>query len=221
MSRIYDIDCVDIPNTFSTADEYHRHLLSMIDVDREGSLDLLYRSVYKFILKQLYKYEELDSVENLICYGSITFMKTVESYDLEGNVPFLGYYSICLRNEIYNDYLERKMENGKVVYEARNEISIDEPICDNQSLLDILESNEPIDLGIMYKETLGRVFGYIDNMNVKEEHKKIFKYYLRCNLRGESVSYEKIGLKFNMTRSGVCRVISKVKNILIPYLEND
>lgn len=205
------INCIDIPKEFGNIDEYHRFLLSGIDKDREECLDLLYRSSYKYMINQLGKYHEFDTVDNLMCYGNVSFMKAVEGYDVGRNNSFLAFFNICLRNEIYNDYLCRYMVDGKRYSIIKKTISYDD------GMLEFLDNGVSIENDVIYKELLKGLYEYIERIEDNELHRDVFRYYIRFKLSGRTIKYENMVEKFGISKGYISKIINKMKDKIELY----
>lgn len=198
-------------NNFGNINEYYKELLGRLDEDRESTLEELYKSIYGFMISQLGKYREFDTIDNLMCYGNVSFMKAVEGYDINSSVGFLGYYSICLRNDIYDDYLYKYMKDGKKYWIIKKSYSLEEGY-------EVADDRVSIEDDVIYKDKLKGLYKYIDGLEDSELHKDIIKFYIRGRLSGRDIGYDEVCKKFNISKGYVSKIINKMRIKVEDYL---
>ena len=219
-NRYYNIKCTDVPKDYDCANDYHIYLVGKIqrNIDREHNLDVLYRVIYRFIIKQLHKYKCLDSIDNLLAYASTCFMEAVFGFKIDGGSSFLNYFNVCLRNEIQQAYYNRDFSGGDIKYIKKEALSLDYE-WDNKSMLDFMIDTGDIDSSLMYKELLGELFGYIDGTGYSELDKSVIKYYVRHKLRDKEITYDMIGNRFGISKGYVSKIINKMKLVIKEYID--
>lgn len=219
-NRYYNIKCTDVPKDYDCANDYHIYLVGKIqrNIDREHNLDVLYRVIYRFIIKQLHKYKCLDSIDNLLAYASTCFMEAVFGFKIDGGSSFLNYFSVCLRNEIQQAYYNRDFSGGDIKYIKKEALSLDYE-WDNKSMLDFMIDTGDIDSSLMYKELLGELFGYIDGTGYSELDKSVIKYYVRHKLRDKEITYDMISKRFGISKGYVSKIINKMKLVIKEYID--
>lgn len=218
----YDVKCYNLPKEFKTPGDFHSHLINKIknnNENKEEYLDILFRNTYKYIYKQLMKYSNIDGVDELMPYASMSFMKAVESYKVESETPFLAFYKVCLKNEIYGAYFHRKYVKGKYIYIRKNDnISLDFNYAqDNDgrenNLTNILiDNNCNTEEEFAINQVINNLDTFINEMKASELSKKIIKTHITHNLNGEKVTYEEIAKSLGISKSYVTRVIDKMKD---------
>lgn len=220
-NRYYNIKCTDVPKDYDCANDYHIYLVNKIQkgIDREYNLDILYRVIYRFIIKQLHKYKCLDSIENLLAYASTCFMEAVFGFRVDGGSSFLNYFSVCLRNEIQQAYYNRDFSGNNITYIKKEALSLDYE-WDNKSMLDFMIDTGEIDGSLLYKEMLGDLYKYIDSTSNSELDKSVIKYYIRHKLKDRDITYDMIGERFDISKGYVSKIIKRMKLVIKEYMDN-
>ncbi|MEG1597336.1 MAG: sigma-70 family RNA polymerase sigma factor [Bacilli bacterium] len=232
----YDIKVNDMPKEFNNYGEYHDYLIYKIqnNIDKEENLDILFRNCYRFIYMKIGSYVNVtkDKSELMSC-ASVSFMKSVNSYDHSNGSSFLNFLNKCMRNEIicafykneYNDKTNKRSRTMKKELKDHLKVELDKP----QS---VGNSGESINISDMIKDDrvdvemecesnimLREVFDIINKEKMNDKQKEVCIDYFNCIANDSYTTHRQLAKRHNVSQSYVNRIINRFTEKLKMYIK--
>jgi len=139
--------------------------------DKESRNNLI-KSNMRLVLSHVRKYvKKYDDYEDFVSVGTIGLIKAVDTFDLSKNVQFSTYACKCIDYEIFK-YIR---SNNKVVS------SLNEPLCDEFTLEDTIESDVDIVGDFEKKAILNQIKDIISELSEKQRRVMLLRFGLLDN----------------------------------------
>lgn len=197
-------------------EEESYHINKMLEGDI-NSRNILIEHNLRLVAHIVKKYNEKgDNLDDLISIGTIGLIKAIDSFSNSNGAKLATYAARCVDNEILMHYRNNK--------KTSKDVSLDESIGFDKegneiTMVDVLKTPEP---------------DYVDEINTKDDIKKLEKYMSILTEREKSIIIKRYGLcgsneitqknianELNISRSYVSRIEKRaLTKLLREFIRN-
>jgi len=151
-----------------------------MEITLEDNISLVHYVLLKFNIAK-------DQYDDLFQEGIIGLIKAIQTFDISKNNKFSTYAYICIRNEIIR-YINR---------DKCFQVSLDDILYDNVSILECIDNGEPnILCSLIKKEEHEKIYKIIQTkLTELERNVLVMSYGINCTKQKQKEIQNKLGLK--------------------------
>lgn len=190
-------------------------LIKVSSKDEIARLKLIKHNIRLVIYEVKTKFNNVNiNKEDLVASGIIGLIKAISSFNINKNVEFATYATVCIDNEILMSLRNFRKHN---FVESLDKVIYSDDVGNELTLKDILSRDENIIDYYVTKETFKEVRNLVNNL--PEVEKKVIK--MRFGFYNDKIYTEKeIAEKVNFSQSYTSRFIKKILKRLKNEIEN-
>ncbi len=151
----------------------------------------------------------------LVSIGCIALVKAVNNFDLSISTEFSTYAGAYIDNAIRNFIRDLKKVNSVVSYEEV--VFVGDVPDDDLRIVDLLFSDEDLEQDLENEELIKIVKDLVDKLPDRDQ--QIMKMYFGLLNDGKTYSQQELADKFNISRSAISMLISRVVKKIQQSLE--
>lgn len=197
--------------------EREKELLEQMFEGSKSAKEELAKHNMRLVVHIVKKYSNFHDNDELISVGSIGLVKALNSYSADKGTQFATYAARCIENEILMTLrANKKNMNNKSLYEP---ISFDKE-GNEVTLIDLIGQDEESVIGIVENKFATQKLMEVIKTQLTEREFKIIS--MRYGLDGsEPMTQKQVAQKFQISRSYVSRIETKVLSKLKAYMTKE
>lgn len=197
--------------------EREKELLEEMYKGSKEAKEELAKHNMRLVVHIVKKYSNFHDNDELISVGSIGLVKALNSYSQDKGTQFATYAARCIENEILMTLrANKKNMNNKSLYEP---ISFDKE-GNEVTLIDLIGQDEESVIGIVENKFATQKLMEIIKTQLTDREYQIIA--MRYGLEGqEPLTQKQVAKKFDISRSYVSRIETKVLAKLKAYLTKE